>query len=152
MRWVAYISFKGRKKTLGVFKTMEEAVEARKRAEEELYETFLEEYYAGHPEEEHAASPTAPLTAPQTAPLTTTPPTAHEDGETSSGEESTTSCVEQSSVENKERAEMYFSARPELAKAYEAWNARPPYLLAHTRMDVFDQKICSSVNNSHKLK
>ena len=51
MRWVAYISFKGKKITLGAFHTIEEAAAARKKAEEELWGSFLEEYYSDHPGE-----------------------------------------------------------------------------------------------------
>ena len=56
MKWVAYISFKGRKKTLGAFKNLDEAVRVRREAEKELYETFLEEYYANHPDERKVVS------------------------------------------------------------------------------------------------
>ena len=156
MRWVAYISFKG-KKTLGAFKTMEEAVEARKRAEAGLYESFLAQYYASQP-----ASPTSSedMTTPAATTSDSTTEVDVDDAESSElcvgktdgdhGEHSSvdgmdkTEHGEDSGVDKPEPSDkerLYFSTHPDLAREYEAWNARPPYLLAHTRMDVFNQKM-----------
>ncbi len=44
-RWVAQICFRGRRYHLGVFDRLEDAVEARKNAEEQLYDDFLDWYY-----------------------------------------------------------------------------------------------------------
>lgn len=43
-RWRATICFKGRRHYLGSYTDFEEAVKARKRAEEELHDRFIDEY------------------------------------------------------------------------------------------------------------
>ena len=43
-RWRASICFKGVRRSLGTFENFDDAVEARKRAEAELYPPFLEKY------------------------------------------------------------------------------------------------------------
>ena len=43
-RWRATICFKGRRHYLGSYTDFEEAVKARKRAEEELHDKFIDEY------------------------------------------------------------------------------------------------------------
>ncbi len=43
-RWRASICFKGKRRYLGSFKKLEDAVKARKRAEDELFEPFLKEF------------------------------------------------------------------------------------------------------------
>ena len=43
-RWRAEICFKGKRRYLGNYRCFEDAVNARKRAEEELFEPFLEEF------------------------------------------------------------------------------------------------------------
>ena len=43
-RWRASICFKGKRRYLGSYTRFEDAVQARKRAEEELYQPFLAEY------------------------------------------------------------------------------------------------------------
>ena len=43
-RWIAQIQFQGRKRHLGCFETLEEAAEARKKAEQELYEPVLQKH------------------------------------------------------------------------------------------------------------
>jgi hypothetical protein len=43
-RWVARISLKGKVYRLGTFKRKEDAIKARKRAEQELFEPIIEEY------------------------------------------------------------------------------------------------------------
>ena len=43
-RWQASICFKGTRHYLGSYKELSEAVQARKRAEEELYLPFLEQF------------------------------------------------------------------------------------------------------------
>ena len=43
-KWCAYIGLKGRSKRIGRFHKFEDAVKARKRAEEELYEPILNRY------------------------------------------------------------------------------------------------------------
>ncbi len=43
-RWRAAICFKGRRYSLGTYARFEDAVKARKRAEEELHDRFLSEY------------------------------------------------------------------------------------------------------------
>ena len=48
-RYIASISFKGKTYYLGSFSKFEDAVRARKRAEERMFGEFLEEYYASHP-------------------------------------------------------------------------------------------------------
>ena len=42
----------------------------------------------------------------------------------------------------------FFSTRPELREALEAWLACPPYIINHTRMDVFDNEKIRSDNTS----
>lgn len=42
-RWCAAICFKGRRRSLGSYARFEDAVKARKRAEEELHDSFLQE-------------------------------------------------------------------------------------------------------------
>ena len=54
-KWVASIGFQGRQYPLGRFDTLEEAADARTRAEESLYRPFLEAYYAGRLEAEQNA-------------------------------------------------------------------------------------------------
>ncbi len=44
-RWIAQICFKGRRYHLGVYQRLEDAVKARKAAEEQLYDGFLDWYY-----------------------------------------------------------------------------------------------------------
>ena len=44
-RWRASICFKGVRRSLGTFENFDDAVEARKRAEAELYQPFLEKYH-----------------------------------------------------------------------------------------------------------
>ena len=48
-RWVAQITFCGKTRYLGNYENKEDAVKARRRAEEHI-EAFLEQYYAEHPE------------------------------------------------------------------------------------------------------
>lgn len=43
-RWRASICFKGKRRYLGSYERFDDAVQARKQAEEELYHTFLAEY------------------------------------------------------------------------------------------------------------
>jgi len=45
-KWVAQIGFKGKTRYLGSYRTIDDAVQARKKAEERIYGEFLEEYYA----------------------------------------------------------------------------------------------------------
>ena len=45
--WRAAICFKGKRRYLGAYHKFEDAVKARKRAEEELFQPFLEEFFAG---------------------------------------------------------------------------------------------------------
>ncbi len=45
--WRAVICFKGKRRYLGSYAKREDAVKARKRAEEELFQPFLEEFSAG---------------------------------------------------------------------------------------------------------
>ena len=45
-KWKASICFKGKRRYLGSYGKFEDAVKARKRAEEELFEPFLEEFAA----------------------------------------------------------------------------------------------------------
>ena len=49
-KWRAQITFKGKTHYLGRFDKLEDAVEARQRAEV-LHSDFLESYYAAHPEQ-----------------------------------------------------------------------------------------------------
>ena len=46
-RFRAHIGFRYKKYSLGTFDTLEEAAEARKKAEAEIYDTFLEQWHAG---------------------------------------------------------------------------------------------------------
>ena len=48
-KWVAQITFKGKTYYLGGFTEIQDAVKARKTAEEHMYGEFLEWYYANHP-------------------------------------------------------------------------------------------------------
>lgn len=48
-RWRATICFKGRRRYLGCYGKFEDAVHARKRAEEELHDPFLREFAKGGP-------------------------------------------------------------------------------------------------------
>ncbi len=43
-KYEAYIGFKGKLKILGFFDTLEEAAQARKKAEDEIYKPFIEEH------------------------------------------------------------------------------------------------------------
>ena len=45
--WRAAICFKGKRRYLGGYRKFEDAVKARKRAEEELHDSFLQEIAAG---------------------------------------------------------------------------------------------------------
>lgn len=47
--WQATICFKGKRHYLGSYKNFDEAVRARKRAEEEMHDKFLAEYAEEHP-------------------------------------------------------------------------------------------------------
>ena len=49
-KWVAQIGFKGKTYYLGSFGKIEDAVDARKKAEDRIYGEFLEWYYDTHPE------------------------------------------------------------------------------------------------------
>ena len=49
-RWRAVICFQGKRRYLGSYAKFEDAVKARKRAEEELFEPFLREYDKAAPE------------------------------------------------------------------------------------------------------
>lgn len=51
-RWRASICFKGKRRYLGSFKNLEDAVKARKRAEEELFEPFLDACAGNMPQSE----------------------------------------------------------------------------------------------------
>ncbi len=44
-RWVAQISFQGKRYYLGCYDKLEDAVKAKKTAEEQLYDGFLDWYY-----------------------------------------------------------------------------------------------------------
>ena len=46
-RWRATICFKGKRRYLGSYTDFEEAVKARKRAEEDIHDRFVEQYDAG---------------------------------------------------------------------------------------------------------
>lgn len=46
-RWRATICFKGRRRYLGSYSEFEDAVKARKRAEEDIHDRFVEQYDAG---------------------------------------------------------------------------------------------------------
>lgn len=50
-KWTAQITFKGKTYYLGSFAKVEDAVKARKAAEERIYGEFLEWYYANYPAE-----------------------------------------------------------------------------------------------------
>lgn len=43
-KWRAQITFKGKKHNLGYFTSKQDAINARKKAEEELYDPILEKY------------------------------------------------------------------------------------------------------------
>ena len=47
-KWVAQIGFKGKIYYLGSYDRIEDAVEARKKAENRVYGEFLEQYYETH--------------------------------------------------------------------------------------------------------
>lgn len=47
--WRASICFKGKRQYLGLYRNLEDAVKARKRAEEELFEPFLHEFAGEKP-------------------------------------------------------------------------------------------------------
>ena len=49
--WKAYISFKGKRYRLGNYKNLEDAISARKTAENELYGPFLEWYREEYPKQ-----------------------------------------------------------------------------------------------------
>lgn len=49
-RWRASICFKGKRRYLGSYERFEDAVQARKRAEAELFDTFLDVYEGKSPE------------------------------------------------------------------------------------------------------
>lgn len=49
-RWIAVITFKKKVYYLGMFTRLEDAVRARKQAEEHLHDAFLEWYYATYPD------------------------------------------------------------------------------------------------------
>lgn len=51
-RWRASICFKGKRRYLGSYERFEDAVQARKRAEEELFDTFLDVYSGKVPQSE----------------------------------------------------------------------------------------------------
>lgn len=51
-RWRASICFKGRRRYLGSYKKFEDAVKARKQAEEQLFDAFLDAYSGGAPQSE----------------------------------------------------------------------------------------------------
>ena len=46
-RWRAEIGFQGKRYNLGTYDSIEDAVEARKQAEQNMYQPFLEKYYRG---------------------------------------------------------------------------------------------------------
>ena len=48
-RWVASIGFKKKNYYLGIYSRLEDAVRARKDAEERIYGEFLKWYYENHP-------------------------------------------------------------------------------------------------------
>lgn len=60
-KWVAQITFRSKTHYLGSYPTLEEAAQARKKAEEDYFDAFLEEYHSSHPsapmasEKAHAA-------------------------------------------------------------------------------------------------
>ncbi len=51
-KWIAQIGFKGKKYYLGSFVKIEDAVKARKKAEEKIYGEFLDWYYHEYPQNE----------------------------------------------------------------------------------------------------
>lgn len=51
-KWEAYINFKKKRYWLGRYSNKEDAVKARKRAEERIYDEFLEWYYSTYPQKE----------------------------------------------------------------------------------------------------
>ena len=52
-KWVAQITFKGITHYLGSFEKIQDAVTARKKAEDRMYGEFLEWYHGAHPEKTH---------------------------------------------------------------------------------------------------
>lgn len=50
-RYRSFIGFKNKKYSIGTYSSIEEAVEARKKKEEELFGSFLEEYYSAKEEQ-----------------------------------------------------------------------------------------------------
>ena len=64
-RYIASINFKRKTYYLGSFSKFEDAVRARKQAEERMFGEFLEEYYASHPPGEHGGGD-APEKEPKT--------------------------------------------------------------------------------------
>lgn len=48
-KWVAQIGFKGKTYYLGSYGKIEDAVQARRKAENQIYGEFLEWYYKTHP-------------------------------------------------------------------------------------------------------
>ena len=53
-RWSATIGFKGKKYYLGTYETIEEAILARKKAEDELYKPFIEELELGNKNQKYS--------------------------------------------------------------------------------------------------
>lgn len=53
-KWIALITFKGKVYYLGMYSRIEEAAEARQKAEEQLFGSFLEWYYQEFPKQEKA--------------------------------------------------------------------------------------------------
>ena len=51
IRYRSYITFKRKQYSLGCYKKLEEAIEARKKAEENIYGGFLEWYKGTYPKE-----------------------------------------------------------------------------------------------------
>ncbi len=49
-KWIAQIGFKGKNYYLGMYEKIEEAVEARKKAEDRIYGEFLDWYYETYPD------------------------------------------------------------------------------------------------------
>ena len=56
-RWRASICFKGKRRYLGSYEKFEDAVKARKRAEEEIHDRFLEEFAAANRETQTEGRP-----------------------------------------------------------------------------------------------
>lgn len=57
-KWIAVITFKGKVHYLGSYASLENAVRARKQAEEHLFGSFLEQYYRDFPPKEEPADTT----------------------------------------------------------------------------------------------